>query len=266
MLTLHRCTLQPRQEVPTSGHRHGHHEFHLVVQGEGVFHAGSRSLRLQPAAAWHTPPGQLHRLSPSAGARVLQYVAWADLDRALAGELRHRWPAATVRRCGAGDESLFWNVQAGLRRGTPHARAAAAALFASWLHGQLDRDESVAEQEPEALRRMLAFLAGQPARCPALAEVARAGGISPAHAVRLFSARFGLPPIAWHRHARLERASRWLAGSDLPVAEVGRLVGYADQLHFSRAFRAHAGESPLAWRSRHQPQVQDTTRSRAKPS
>lgn len=48
--------------------------------------------------------------------------------------------------------------------------------------------------------------------------------------------------------SRLERAKELLEGSDTPVGEIGRLVGFASQPHFTRVFKARVGMSMTAWR------------------
>jgi AraC-like DNA-binding protein len=45
-------------------------------------------------------------------------------------------------------------------------------------------------------------------------------------------------------------AQRLLRFSELTVGEVAARVGFVDPLYFSRAFKRHAGESPLAYRGR----------------
>ena len=50
---------------------------------------------------------------------------------------------------------------------------------------------------------------------------------------------------------RMEKAAELLKLSALSVAEVGRAVGYPNQLHFSRAFKNVHGVSPRAWRHAH---------------
>ena len=49
----------------------------------------------------------------------------------------------------------------------------------------------------------------------------------------------------------MEKAADLLKLSALSVAEVGRSVGYPNQLHFSRAFKSVHGVSPRAWRREH---------------
>ncbi|MCI7263010.1 MAG: AraC family transcriptional regulator [Clostridium sp.] len=47
---------------------------------------------------------------------------------------------------------------------------------------------------------------------------------------------------------RMNRATELLKFTEMSVNEVGRLVGYPNQLHFSRAFKNVFGISPNNWR------------------
>ena len=45
-------------------------------------------------------------------------------------------------------------------------------------------------------------------------------------------------------------AARLLRFTDLTVGEVAFRAGFGDQLYFSRAFKRHRGEAPMAYRER----------------
>lgn len=51
--------------------------------------------------------------------------------------------------------------------------------------------------------------------------------------------------------ARYGLAREYLAGTELPMDEISRLVGYTEPGSFSHAFRRWSGESPSAWRQMH---------------
>ncbi|RKR73596.1 AraC-like DNA-binding protein [Frondihabitans australicus] len=70
-----------------------------------------------------------------------------------------------------------------------------------------------------------------------VAEVAEAGGCSPATAERLFARYTGLSVLAWARRVRMDEAARLLRTTGLRASEVARAVGYTDPLYFSRVFR-----------------------------
>ncbi len=82
-----------------------------------------------------------------------------------------------------------------------------------------------------------------------VAEIADVGGCSAATAERLFSRHLGSSVAAWVRSARLREAATLLSTTSLRVGEVARAVGFADQLYFSRVFRATYGVPPSAYAS-----------------
>lgn len=48
----------------------------------------------------------------------------------------------------------------------------------------------------------------------------------------------------------VSRAAELLKLTSLPIAQVGRAVGYANPLHFSRAFKGYHGTALREWRRR----------------
>lgn len=49
------------------------------------------------------------------------------------------------------------------------------------------------------------------------------------------------------REQRMDRAAVLLGGTDLPVSEIARLLGYSNTSNFHKAFRAHYGTSPRSY-------------------
>ena len=121
-----------------------------------------------------------------------------------------------------------------------------SALYA--VFGQvLRRHMSVREQTPAlaltAVERARQILADRLAEPVSLQELAEAVGLSPWHLSRSFRQRFGLPPVAWRNQLRVARAKVWLA-QGRAVSEVASQLGFADQPHLTRAFRATLGVTP----------------------
>lgn len=111
----------------------------------------------------------------------------------------------------------------------------------------LRRHMSVREQAPAlahtAVERARQILADRLAEPVSLQELAEAVGLSPWHLSRSFRQRFGLPPVAWRNQLRVARAKVWLA-QGRAVSEVASQLGFADQPHLTRAFRATLGVTP----------------------
>src|SRR2546430_2581137 len=80
----------------------------------------------------------------------------------------------------------------------------------------------------------------------ALAEVAH---FSPWHFHRVFQAMTGETVVERVRRRRLEiAASRLLSSPPVPALRIALDVGFGSAEVFSRAFRAHFGVTPTAWR------------------
>lgn len=100
-----------------------------------------------------------------------------------------------------------------------------------------------------ALRRVLEHIEADGHRGPRLAELARLVHMSPFHFARLFKISTGLPPHRFVVARRMEQAKRLLASGDLPIATVGRVVGFRTASHFSAAFHRVTGMTPSTYRA-----------------
>ncbi|MSR47556.1 MAG: AraC family transcriptional regulator [Planctomycetes bacterium] len=78
--------------------------------------------------------------------------------------------------------------------------------------------------------------------------LALAAGLHPAHFARLFRRATGTTLRAWRRGVRVERSLALLrAGGTNEIDAIALCCGFADQAHFTRAFRAEVGIPPGAW-------------------
>jgi AraC family transcriptional regulator len=82
----------------------------------------------------------------------------------------------------------------------------------------------------------------------ALAELAGAVGVSEGHLSREFRREVGLPPHRALLTLRLHRAAALLADPDLRVVDVAHRCGFANEFHFSIAFKRYTGTAPALWR------------------
>jgi AraC family transcriptional regulator len=83
-----------------------------------------------------------------------------------------------------------------------------------------------------------------------LADLARCAGRHPVQVSRQFRHHFGCTVSEYVRQVRIARAQILLSRGELSVAEIALTSGFADQSHFTNAFRRIAGMPPHRYRMR----------------
>jgi AraC-like DNA-binding protein len=99
------------------------------------------------------------------------------------------------------------------------------------------------------LRRVVEFIEAHIDVPITLARLAAVVYLSPFHFHRQFKRSMGLTPGQYISQLRIKRARTLLSESDLPLAEVAAQVGFADQSHFTAAFRRTTSMTPATYRN-----------------
>lgn len=93
-----------------------------------------------------------------------------------------------------------------------------------------------------------AVLAGQPF---AVAETAKAVGLSEAHFSRLFREAVGRSPQDYYQQRRLQQACKLLLSPEWSITAIAHELGFSSSAHFTNRFRRTLGLSPRDYRKRH---------------
>ena len=101
---------------------------------------------------------------------------------------------------------------------------------------------------PAWLVRVREMLYERGARPPTLAELSRCAGRHPVQVSRQFRHHFGRTISEYVRQVRIGRAQILLSRGELSVAEIALASGFADQSHFTNAFRRLTGIPPHRYR------------------
>ena len=83
---------------------------------------------------------------------------------------------------------------------------------------------------------------------PLLEELAEIAGMGKYQLIRAMKRMTGLAPLAWRTNERVT-ASRRMLRAGAPLAETAHALGFVDQSHFHRVFRAHVAATPGRYRS-----------------
>ncbi len=101
------------------------------------------------------------------------------------------------------------------------------------------------------LKRVHEFIETHLDSSVALADVAKAAGLSRMHFAAQFRAATGVRPHEYLLQRRIAKAQTMLATTKLPIVEVALMVGFSSQAHFAVVFKRFSGLTPLRWRQSH---------------
>jgi AraC family transcriptional regulator of arabinose operon len=105
-----------------------------------------------------------------------------------------------------------------------------------------------APDSPQRVARAIGYLSERLSEPLDVAALAALAGLSPAHFTALFKEQTGCAPREYLHLLRIHRASQLLRDRTLSLKAVAAMLGYQDQFHFSRKFKAFHGVSPSVFR------------------
>lgn len=87
---------------------------------------------------------------------------------------------------------------------------------------------------------------------PTVTDIAADIGVPEAQLNRFIRSWYDKGVLSWRKELRIEEAKRLLLSlPDVPVSEIGRLVGIEDKSNFRKQFTELVRMSPRAWREEH---------------
>jgi AraC-like DNA-binding protein len=239
---------------------HSHPTFSIgaVDHGTSVFTGASDGpFTLHPGAMVFVPPVRVHACNPERGHAWSYQMLHLDAqwlmtlrqeealqpNRPAATPIRvSREPSIYVRFCRL-NELLFSDASV-------HEKEAALIEFVGDCHNapaQPIAAPADALEYRQGLRRVLDMLCNERTNTLSINELAQMAGMSRYQLIRAFRAATGLTPHAWQLNQRVNQAREQLqVGKDL--AEIAYCLGFADQSHFQRTFKAYAGVTPGRYR------------------
>src|SRR5262249_19037359 len=104
-------------------------------------------------------------------------------------------------------------------------------------------------QTQAALGRAVTYIEAHLADRLAIAEIARASGLSTRSLTRLFRKEIGSTIVNFILRRRIARARQLLQHEGQTCAEIAFQCGFGSVQHFNRIFRRHENVSPSRWRA-----------------
>lgn len=88
-------------------------------------------------------------------------------------------------------------------------------------------------------------------------DIAKFLSISPDYLTRVFKKNYGVTPIDYIMHERIEQAKMFLKLTDLPIYKIAEHFAFYDNKHFSNTFSKLTGISPSEYRKKYKIQYSD---------
>lgn len=179
----------------------------------------------------------------------LQLVGDTPLGRELEAAMNSGRPLNIHQPMTAGLHQALVGLREAVAGAAPGAApmVLAKALEMVWL---LARSQGPATPRPvpettrRAVEKAQSILEGNMTDPPALEDLAAEIGMSLSKLKLVFLDVCGMPPYAYLRRARMERAGHLLRHQGLSVTEAAFEVGYSNLSHFAKAFAGHHGIKP----------------------
>ncbi|HWZ78047.1 MAG TPA: AraC family transcriptional regulator [Candidatus Sulfotelmatobacter sp.] len=235
------------QPVARSVPRHEHELAYVTIVLHGHYREGDRGKldELPPLTAVFNPVGVAHStvIGP-AGASMFTIEFRSENLRDLGLQL----PDRTAVDGGVG--AMLWP---GLRLFSSFKNQSADSLMLEAnvfeLLGAITRlDPSPEKTPPRWLQRVKDRLHAEFCERLRMRDLAREAGVHPVHLARAFRKFEKRTPGEYQQHLQIRAACELLGKPEWPLAEIAAECGFADQSHFTRAFRRMAATTPLRFR------------------
>lgn len=234
---------------------HAHDSFSIgaVDTGSSVLTGPpAERTRLEPGDVIVIPAGQVHACNPDHGQWRYQMIHvdqdWASclmpgrISSPVLDGIRVLRHPDLHSRVSALNDAIFTDGALG------EITSQFALLFTE-LEGAAPEHAAESETDPDLLIRLAPVLKRlrTDRSNPALIELAQSVGMTKYQLIRAMRRATGLSPLAWRQNARIVRA-RHMLRQGRPIAETAHMLGFSDQSHFHRVFRAHVAASPGSYR------------------
>jgi AraC family L-rhamnose operon transcriptional activator RhaR len=264
------ATIADYPPTPTlEPHAHEYLEIVVMIEGHGVHLSSKGPFEMVPGSVVAVRPGAWHGFGDSgAGRAVWIGVSLGALSTDLSF-IRGRVQIRELLYTGpfTKDSHGVWTTR--ISESAAHRVAEEATRLTQSIDeragelivvGQLIRMlgalsvEFSVTDSPHAVHPSVALLLdlldAAPQRNWSMPELGARVNLDTSYLSRVFRAQIGIPPMAYLARLRAERAAGLLTATDLPIAQIGRRVGWPEPTHFSRRFHRLIGLTPSEYRRR----------------
>ena len=253
------------REVCTPGHafgpfRRSHYLFHYIIAGRGTLVASDESgkqttYHLQAGEGFMIFPGQVNTYYADME-DPWEYI-WVEFDGIRVKEslsFAGMTESSPIYRADKTDMREVMEQE--MRYLVDHQDASAFQLIGhtylfldSLLRSAVTpRATATSKLQDLYIREAMTYIEQNYQNGITVEDIARQTGLNRSYFGKIFKSATDKSPQQYLIDFRMTKAAQLLKLTALSVGEVGRAVGYPNQLHFSRAFKSTFGLCPREWR------------------
>jgi AraC family transcriptional regulator len=230
-------------------HAHEMPFFWLMLGGDYAELYGREVVQARPFTFAFRPAGVPHQ--DEIGPRGVRLFG-IEVGAGWRGSLQADSGSLGVARDDEGGELLWLGLK--IYRATRGAVEAhdlvLESLLAELLGAVAHPRQATGKTAPPWLGRVMEKLRAECCQRLRLEELAREAGVHPVHLSRVFRKCTGRGIGEYVHRLRVRAACEQMLEAERPLAEISLAAGFADQSHFTRAFRRVTGTTPGAFRTR----------------
>ena len=228
-------------------HAHENSYFCFVLQGVYTERCGSRELACEPATLTFRHSGETHedRFHDHDGRVFVLEIPPQWIERLRENSLTLK---STAEFRGGSLPQLTARLNREFHK-TDRAASLAIEGLALELMAEAARQSSNALERatPRWLRQAQEMLVENFSEKLTLTQVAAQVGVHPVHLASVFRQKYGCTVGEFVRRLRIEHACREIVKGECALATIALEAGFADQSHFSKAFRFYVGMTPTEY-------------------
>ncbi len=233
-----------------------YHLFHYVVAGEGFLEMAGQKYALKKGHIFYVPPGVQPLYYPSKE-DPWTYI-WLGFNGSSSGKflsesgITKDTPIVKDRNdlvLKGLFEDIFERYQTS---GFLDLKCLGLAyqIFDALLCMSPKRSEAPLNSKQRLINETKDFVANNYQFAITIDDIASSVGVTPNYLANIFASELSTSPKRYLTDFRMEKACLLLKTQGYKVKEIGLLVGYKNQLHFSSEFKKNLGVSPLEYRRR----------------
>ena len=242
------CEYWPGHRIPEHEHRRA--TFCLVLDGAFEEHSAGEALRYESATLLYRPAGARHaNIISTRGSRCLEV---AIAPSVIASLPKSEGAAEAFTAGWQGSAPWFVYKMRAELQGTDDLTPLVVDGVGLALLGEFARSVRLrpGRRAPPWLERTRERLREEFVRPASLAELAEDAGVHRVHLARAFREHYACTVGEYVRRRRIELACHLLAMTEAPLSDVALSAGFADQSHFTGAFKRVVGVTPGEFRLR----------------